>query len=274
MIYSNEEISFIKENYPKYGPKYCAIQLNRDADAVCIFAKRLGIKKNGFNKHPSLQKVNPEQFWNITTPEVAYFLGYFWADGYINYKMNKTSNCYIVAMEIITEDMQDIWPHLHKIGKWHTSKRQRKDWKPISMMGTNSKDLYEFLEQNGYKSKSNEGPDKILAKIPENLKACWWRGYFDGDGSLSFGDRLGDKWKSLQFSSTYNYDWTYILTYLKNLGISNPRVRQEISKKGHKCSKLSLYRTKDIKIFTEYLLRSHIGLSRKTNKIKDFLNRF
>lgn len=271
MTYANEEISFIKENYPKYGPKYCGLKLNRNAEAVGAFAKRLGIKKIGFDKHPSMQKINPEQFWDITTPEVAYFLGYFWADGHINYKINKTSNCYIVAMEIVSEDMQDIWPIFNKLGQWHTSQRQRQHWKPISMMGTNSKDIYEFLYQNGYKSKSNEGPDKILAKIPDHLKVYWWRGYFDGDGSLSFGVRAGDRWKCLQFSSTYNYDWNYIIEYLKNLGISNPITRQEISKRGHKCSKLSLGRKEDINIFIEYLLQSNIGLSRKTNKMNEFL---
>ena len=58
--YSNFEILFIKENYPKYGAKYCAKILNKNAPSICNKAAKMGIKQIGKEKHPSMQNINPE----------------------------------------------------------------------------------------------------------------------------------------------------------------------------------------------------------------------
>lgn len=44
--YSDEEINFIKENYPKYGSKYCAKKLNRSENAINKKIKKLGLEIN------------------------------------------------------------------------------------------------------------------------------------------------------------------------------------------------------------------------------------
>lgn len=41
--YSDDEIQFIKENYPKYGSKYCAEKLNRSISAMNKKIKKMGL---------------------------------------------------------------------------------------------------------------------------------------------------------------------------------------------------------------------------------------
>lgn len=44
--YSKKELSFIKENYPKYGSKYCAKKLNRSENAINKKIKKMGLNIN------------------------------------------------------------------------------------------------------------------------------------------------------------------------------------------------------------------------------------
>ena len=41
--YTDDEIKFLKENYSKYGAKYCAEKLGRSFGAVCKKAEKLGL---------------------------------------------------------------------------------------------------------------------------------------------------------------------------------------------------------------------------------------
>lgn len=270
-LYTENDIIFLQENYAKYGPKYCAKILNKNPDAVGAKAKRMGIKKIGYEKHNSMQKVNPEQFYNINTPEIAYFLGFFWADGNIIYRLNKTSNYYGIRLEIQSEDADYILSILNKLGVWAISKRKRKtNWKETTIITTNSKDIFNFLKEHDYLEKSYKEPTKILDKIPENLRMYWWRGYFDGDGSIY----LYKRFKKLEFSSTYEYQWLECVNLIKNLNINKYHIFRQISKKGHKSSKFFIYRKNDIQTIFNYFLQSNYGLPRKTKKIHEFTEKF
>lgn len=275
MNYTIEEIEFVKSNYPLYGPKFCGLKLNRTSEAVGALAKRLNIKKNNFNKHPSMQNINPEQFWKITKPEIAYFLGYFWADGYITYYKNKNCNNYKISLEIQSEDANDVLIHLNKLGKWNLQTRKRKEnWKETTTINTNSKDIYNFLYENDYDTKSESEPTKILSKIPEHLKVYFWRGFFDGDGSIWIGNGKNKRFKSIQFSSTFNYKWIELINLLNSLNIKEFNIHNKIDKNKHTGCKLIIFRKESIKNLINYLLQSKIGLIRKTNKMQEFLLNF
>lgn len=78
MKYTQEEIDFLKENYPKYGARYCQKFLkNRNLDAIQATALRYGLNTEFKVIHPNLQNISTSQFLNIVDKEVAYFLGYF-----------------------------------------------------------------------------------------------------------------------------------------------------------------------------------------------------
>lgn len=271
--YTLEQEQIIRDNYPSFGAKYCAKILGKNAEAVSAKAKRMGIRKKGRRKHPSMQKINPEQFWNIETPEVAYFLGYFWADGSIVYAKNKTCNSYTICMEIISTDAKDIMPIMNKLGTWAINSRKRQsNWKETTTFSTNSKDIFDFMFNNDYKTKSFSEPTKILSKIPEHLKPYWWRGYFDGDGSLYISKE--DRYKSMQFSSTFDYKWTELIKLFKELLITEYNVSNSVSNLGHRASKITIFSKDKIHKFLDYLSLSKFGLQRKTAKIKEFREKF
>lgn len=53
--YSDDEIEFLKENYPKYGATYCAKKLNRSFSALCKKAEKLGLTINRSYQYISQQ---------------------------------------------------------------------------------------------------------------------------------------------------------------------------------------------------------------------------
>ncbi len=273
MTYSVKDEEFLIKHYPIYGPKYCASVLGRDPEAIGTKARRMNLKKQGRAKHPSMQKINPEQFTNIRSPEIAYLLGYLWADGYIHYSVNKTSHRYAIVLEIVSEDAKDLSPILTKTGQWGQTARKRKDnWRETTSFTTNSKDIYEFLFINDYKSKPTAEPTKILSQIPNHLKHYWWRGYFDGDGYISFAEPGKGRWKGLGFSSTYGFEWKELINLFQSLDINNYSLtNSEHKTKKHRSSKISLQNNNNIILFSRFLLQSEIGLSRKTNKLKEFI---
>jgi hypothetical protein len=268
------QISFLKENYPKYGTKYCAECLNIKEHIAYLYAKSLGIRKEGRGKHPSKQNIDPRKFLNIIDKEISYFLGYFWADGYINYRVNKTSHCYKIALEIKSEDEQCIRNVIDYIGKWSKFKRKRKEtWKETTIISTNSKDIYLFLEEKSYKEKRHLEPSKILEVIPENLKKYFWKGFFDGDGSISTTLLHGKPKKSvIQFSGTFGYKWIELQNLLKSLNV-NFNIYNYKNYKGHSYSIVNITKKESVKIFSKYLLESEIGLKRKTEKLEEFVKR-
>jgi hypothetical protein len=263
MKYKKEEIDFIVKNYEKYGAYFCSLHLKRDAEAIGNKARKMGLSCKKREIHDSLMKVSCEQFKNIKTKEVAYFLGYFWADGNIINYISKKTNHWRICLEIAKEDAENIYDIMKKIGKWSVVKRKRKKtWKETWSFVTNNEKLYKFLEENDYKQKSFLEPTKILEQIPEYLKVYFWRGYFDGDGSCGFNG----KGCFFEISSTYEYEYLEIKKLFNFLEIKNCKIYRSISKKGHKSSVFKLYGKKNKKI-VEFLLSSEIGLERKKEKL-------
>lgn len=84
-IYSKVEIEFLVKNYPKFGTKYCSKELNRSENSIRKKCFQLKLKVDKYGKIERFKKsfpiknnnqysVNPEQFFNITTPEISYIL--------------------------------------------------------------------------------------------------------------------------------------------------------------------------------------------------------
>lgn len=263
MKYTKEEINFIIENYPKYGGYFCSLHLKRNSESVGNKARKMGLFCKKREIHDSLMKVSFEQFNNIEKKEIAYFLGYFWADGnIINYTSNKI-NHWRISLEIVEKDAKNILGIMEKIGKWSIVKRKRKSsWQKTWSFVTNNEKLYKFLQENDYKDKSFLEPKKILERIPEDLKVYFWRGYFDGDGSCG----LSGRGCFFEISSTHDYKFEELKKLFNFLEIENYKIYRTVSKKGHKSSIFKLYGKKNKKI-VEFLLSSEIGLERKKEKL-------
>ena len=269
MEYTQKEIDFILNNYEKYGSAYCEKHIGRGQANIGNKARQLGLKRITKEKHPSMQKIDPRQFWDIKSKEVAYFLGYFWADGSLIRQQRKNCNAHKIQMEIASEDFLCVKDIFMSLGRWAISYRKRKEtWKETTTITTNSVDIYQFLFDHDFKSKSFSEPTKILKKIPIDLHCSFWRGFFDGDGCLWFNE----KYSKIEFSSTFDYKWIELSSLCSSLSIPSYHIYEYKHKtKGHQASKFVIYDRQNILIFIYYLLYSNIGLKRKTDKMHEFV---
>lgn len=172
--------------------------------------------------------LNPEQFLNITSPEVAYILGLLWADGYI-YKKNYFNT---INIECKKEDLEYVKDVFMKIGKWNIYYRKRINRAEQMTFHTNNVYICDFLIRNDYGSKSFLSADKILSNIPNDIKHYWFRGIVDGDGCFYINE---DK-KIYQFSLSgpYEQDWTYFENLCRQLKIKYTIARREQKQKDRK----------------------------------------
>ncbi|TSD02985.1 MAG: hypothetical protein Athens071416_376 [Parcubacteria group bacterium Athens0714_16] len=130
---------------------------------------------------PIYKKFNKD-FFKKWTPEMAYVLGFFMADGYMS--VNSRGSEYF-AIQItdknILEKIKKIINSEHKI-----SKRIRKPTeRPIFRLQIGSKEVCEDLRKLGVeelKTKTMRLPD-----IPNKYLGDFIRGYFDGDGNVWVG---------------------------------------------------------------------------------------
>lgn len=192
--------------------------------------------------------IHVEKFIDHLCPESAYLLGFLWADGHINKKTNE------ITLEIKTEDYLDILDCLNIVGEWNIYTRKRGQWKEVTKIYTSDKKLKCFLSDNDYINKNN--PNLILSIIPHDLKHFWYRGYFDGDGSLY----INHECNQLVFTGKYEMNWTFIKTIEEKF-----RIKDIVTSKGHKYSCARITNRTQIIIFLDWLYqgRPNLGLKRK-----------
>lgn len=232
-------------------------------------------------QRPGRYNVAPDQFVNVTTPEVDYILGLLWADGHIAGKDGKSQ---LVLLTQATEDMLDVSKTLSKTGYWkYNEKPVEENEQPSTIANICNYPVAEHLVAHGYETKSIGSADSILSTIPDHLKHYWFRGLFDGDGCLWFGPQKGtnatDKMWSI--ASDYKQNWRYLQSLAERLNIDYKicryisRVEKETGKRNRNSTFL-VRRHQDIHIVMNYLYqgREHdgIGLDRKWHSWLEFKN--
>lgn len=151
----------------------------------------------------------------VKQKEFAYLLGFIWADGYIS----KSSNS--IEINIVKDDYDIIETPLSQHIKWNIYHKQRKNngiafGRPQIKAQKSIPEFKSFLLENGYGNKSGGSPYIILNSVPENIKHYWWRGYFDGDGSIAISK---NGCKNLSFWSVITQDWTELSNLMESLNI-------------------------------------------------------
>ena len=123
------------------------------------------------------------EFFRVWAPEMAYVLGYWWADGCMRIKANTTAH----QIEIASNDRD----HLELIAQAIGGKYFLRKVSPQAntyVISFCSKEMYQDIERLGgtsRKSRTIGFPD-----VPADLLPHFVRGVIDGDGTLSWnGDR-------------------------------------------------------------------------------------
>jgi hypothetical protein len=257
---NEEEQMFLKEHYPLYGEKYCAQHLKRSIHIVRQTVKSLGLHKRvAAAKRETSIDLAP--ILNIEKPEIAYLLGFIWADGHVNPRQ--------ASLFIKLEDWLTIKPVAECIPGLKFSTRPARTRAAASGgFYTGHKGLISFLLEHDYALKSVCSPTKILSRIPDHLKHYWWRGYTDGDGHFHVG-KAGRY--AIVMAGSFTQDWKDSESLLTSLGITYQVVRRERlnhqSQKMNRDSIVKINNRQGFVSFGSYLYQGWetgaIGLSRK-----------
>ncbi len=129
-----------------------------------------------------IYKTKKEDFFSLWTPDMAYVLGFFVADG--NITIGKRNNYYI---EFTSTDKGILKKIKRRLGSNHklSSRKRNKDWKVAFRLQIGSKKIVNDLSALGLHQKKSlrlKYPD-----IPRRYFRHFVRGYFDGDGHAVTG---------------------------------------------------------------------------------------
>lgn len=256
-FYTDQEIDWLKENYPIFGSNHCAFILEVSLEQV-----RNKINKLKLNK---IDRVNIEQFINIETKEISYILGLMWADGHIHKDKRH------ISISIVNNDMIHLKHIFMKTGDWNYNiinmdKYRCKEQGRISIGNVK---LHKILSDYGFREKSSISPTKLLESIPQNLHHYFLRGLIDGDGCFY----VNKKQYTYQFciSSTINQNWNYMIEICNRLNI-NYRI-DRMDKIKSKYSSFRICRKKDIITIGDYIYQDFsFGLDRKYQKFLEIKN--
>ena len=256
MSWTIEEKEFVILNYTTMGATQCAKKLNRVPNTVTCLARRLGIKRI----HEHLVH-NIDDFLTITRPEIAYFLGFMWADG--------TSNCNTLSCEFLSTDAIELIPLFQTIADCWITNRKREGRSEQTTVRIVDKRLMGFLKKTDFLQKSGGSPNKLLSTIPVELHPFWFRGLWDGDGNWYHNE------KSIiaTLAGCYEQNWDFAETLLGKLNVKY-QIRRDIRPNG-KSSVIRTWGLDGPRKLAEFMYSSlqEIGLSRKKVNAIHIINR-
>ena len=254
--WNEDEINFLTKEYPLTDRYHCSDVLGIPVEQIVYKIRVLNLKKE--------KSLNYTEFENITNSYTAYILGFMWADGHV------TNDGRHFNIGGVKEDIDEIESLFFKLGNWGKSiqDRSKNGWKTAVYLIGSNKEIYDFLIEHDYGKKSKISADKILSKIPNDLKHYFFRGLVDGDGSFYYKDYT----RQFALTSSYEQDWFYFEKLCDELEIKfKVRHVTNINKKTNKKNKSSVIRIlgKEIIKLGEYIYQGDdFGLSRKLIKYK------
>ena len=141
------------------------------------------LKKKSRHKDLEIKPRAIIDFFKKWSMGMAYILGYFAADGsmYANPRGAKYITFSSTDREMV-EKVKRCLNSNHKIG---LKKRDSKNWKSSYTFQIGSKEMYADLINLGFMQ--NKARRFNLPKVPKKYMNHFIRGYFDGDGSVTYG---------------------------------------------------------------------------------------
>lgn len=207
---NNQQVETIITLYRKgLSADKIAELLNIDKTTVCKRLKRAGIPRRNRSDY-RVQLLDESYFTVIDDERKAYWLGFLMADGFVSVCRHRAGIFYALGLKLAASDIE----HLERF------KKDLKTTADIVVFTTNyhpvgkkqariqvySKQLIEDLITHGCTPRKSLTL-RFPTTVPEDMVQHFMRGYFDGDGSISF-DKSTNSWYfgvegTREFLSTY-----------------------------------------------------------------------
>lgn len=251
--WNDYEDSILKKYYPQNGFEEVQKYLpNRNKGAIQARASKLGVKFLSYDI---------TYFDIIDNPTKAYWLGFLYADGYVT-----TRNRWGVELSI------DDYNHIKKLVdelKYNGNIRIRKRNNITSCsIQINNSHMHNALVKNGVVMNKTDivlFPNETI--LQKDLVSHFIRGFFDGDGSVSYSNRT----KEVNFVCKSN---SFISSLLEELKNNNIHFTYYINKRDN-LPTIRVYKTNEIKKFYKYLYQNSTEnnrLERKFLKMENLLS--
>lgn len=280
--YTKSEIEFLRENALKYGAFVCSQKLNRKFSSVLSKLKRDGIPYAYKKTDKTQEEINNLSFidksrfldYNFDTnsfpKQLAYFLGFLWADGAINRDSS-------VIIEIIKKDGDELKDIFLKLCDFKIAYRSRIGRQEQVSFYYKDDNFVRFLKSMGKYSHSSETHEKILSYVPKEYRIYFLRGLSDGDGCFYLGEdkrRKNGHYGQFSITSTYEQDWSGIKSLLLNYGVESIDKKRIHVKTNSSSSALRVTGNKNIKqlVLTLYGDKDGIFLKRKYEVAMNIIN--
>lgn len=238
---------------------------------VYNYFKKMGwenTKKEEYN-HNSKYEVNLEFFNSIDTEEKAYILGFIAADGHVdpvNYRIRITlKDSDYTILEAIKAAMMSTHPIKRHIEASNPYKKNKDKILEKCSFTVNGKTLVSPLLKMGLGGdKTYNLNSNILEYIPDELVRHFLRGYFDGDGSISWGKNYSSGCKySIQVCGNEEF---LLNTFQKYFPSNCSLYKDKYSKQ---CYTWKITSKKEVMRFLSYIYGdASIYLSRKYDSYK------
>lgn len=178
--WTKEEEQFVIDNHGKLSYNQMSQVLNRTLKSIENKVRRLGLKR--------LSKYHYDEdfFKVIDTEEKAYWLGFIYADGYVNF--DEIRHSYELGIELKYSDNN----HLKKFNiaingniqvtdRWRNTFNKQHHMCEIRLY---NKKIVKDLQQYGIVNSKTYIKQHISTFIPSYLICHFIRGFYDGDGSI------------------------------------------------------------------------------------------
>ena len=257
-LYENQIIDYYKNE--KMSMLKISKIFNVDSSVIkrILQESNVYIRHNDFNSR--VYSLN-EQYFDILTPESAYWLGFIYADGYITthnvigLKLSITDENHLNAFRKAISSNKPIYKKIEKCPFNNTLV----EWCSLTV---NSKHMYNKLTELGVYCKKS-----LILKFPDNNvitnENCnhFIRGYFDGDGSVY--NPAQKRFSHVSFCGTFEF-----LSVMKDkLNGIGKIYKDKRTNKNTFVYVISKY--EDVKYFYEFIYENAtIFLNRKQEKFK------
>lgn len=225
-----------------------------------------------------MYNLNKDFFKKINNEKSAYWLGFLMADGCINETRNKTTGK-IKSMSLSVSLSTDDKEHLNKflsdiesdfIVRDEICHLNGKEYKYSRIQLSNTEICRDLIELNctPRKSLTLKYP---FGKIPEEFEKDFIRGYFDGDGSVSFSENWAYYKDKNKYYLTKNFyvnilgtqDFLDVISEI----LAKNNIRNSIKKYKKNTSEIRITGSKNLLNFAHYIYKdSSVYLDRKYEK--------